>query len=539
MAIKRRHPLSFGVGHNIKGKNAMDNFLDIDISFELAASWLQKILKALYQIKKNKESKIDKIADVFGDPIQLAKYYIESDCQQFNPADDEDEDTHIVREPIFRYFAKFFSGDKIEGKHQIFLLSDAGMGKTSLLVMLKLAHLTSLLPKGYECILIKLNPNTIENLKKIEGKRNKILLLDALDEDSSAWGRVNDRIIELLKETYNFKRVIITCRTQFFSAGEDPFDNRGRVAIGGFLCPVIYNSLFNEYQTNLYIKKRFGKRKDYDQIQDKSKNIIKKMGSLKFRPMLLSHIEDLIESENKVWNEYSIYETLIKGWLMREQRKRLARDKNVSSPSLDELLRACNLLALYLQKTERREIPQKELYKLIDETPEINQIPKMDIAGRSLLNKNSSGAYRFSHYSIQEFLLVNASLKGLIKLKAENITTTSLMNQFFISWLADSNRSAGTSEDFSSIYDLSNAKLEGVNLSGINLEGANLQKVNFKNANLTNTRLQWAKIMNSDLRGANLTNAKIHWANFTGAKYDKNTIFPKGVYAEGLIFIDD
>lgn len=69
------------------------------------------------------------------------------------------------------------------GHTQLFILSDAGMGKTSLLLMLKLAHLFSFWPKRYNCLLLKLGPDTLERLRAHPNKGDTVLLLDALDED--------------------------------------------------------------------------------------------------------------------------------------------------------------------------------------------------------------------------------------------------------------------------------------------------------------------------------------------------------------------
>ena len=139
----------------------------------------------------------------------------------------------------------------------MFILADSGMGKSSVLMMLKLAHINSFWPKGYQCVLLKLGPETIAEIESIRSKRNTILLLDALDEDPLAWDKIEDRLSDLLAASHNFRRVIISCRTQFFSAGRDPFNHKGRVEVGGFICPVIYLSLFSEQQINQYLHYRY------------------------------------------------------------------------------------------------------------------------------------------------------------------------------------------------------------------------------------------------------------------------------------------
>jgi len=64
----------------------------------------------------------------------------------------------------------------------LFILGDAGMGKTSLLLMLKLMDLGGFWPKKFTSYLHKLNEFTLETISKIENKKSTILLLDALDE---------------------------------------------------------------------------------------------------------------------------------------------------------------------------------------------------------------------------------------------------------------------------------------------------------------------------------------------------------------------
>jgi uncharacterized protein YjbI with pentapeptide repeats len=510
---------------------------EVELPFQFASDWISRLFGKLIEAKQSREQELDIIGDTFGDPLELAKFYVEPDCQQFNPADDdEDEMGYVVREPVFRRLESFFSGTTRAGKHQLFILSDAGMGKTSLLVMLKLSHLTSFWPKGYDCILLKLGPSTLEDIEGLTGRRNLILLLDALDEDPVAWGRVRERITDLLKATENFRRVVITCRTQFFSADEDPFNRRGQVEVGGFLCPVIYNSLFNDEQMVSYIRKRFGKNKRADELMEKSKFIIRKMGSLKFRPMLLTHIEDFLEADLTVWNEYTIYQTLVQVWLLREFRKALQHEEY--RPTIDELWHACRLLALHLQKRGSREISEPDLKGLIFELPDLRHIPMLEITGRSLLNKNSAGAHRFSHYTVQEFLLVNGSVHGAFHLGEESVQPTAQMNAFFAAWLADPIRQRELPADLNA-YDLTHANLANAKLAYANLHGIDLTGANLSGADFTGAELQWGKFVTADLRGTNFEKAKLHWGNFEEARYDRTTKWPHTGAPDGAKYKED
>ncbi|MCP4698134.1 MAG: effector protein PipB, partial [Gammaproteobacteria bacterium] len=222
----------------------------------ISTDWLKPLLKKLLVLHDQRNREIIEIADIFSDPVQLAKYYVQPKCQHHNPADsDEDDVRSEIDIPIFNILNKFMDKEVTvrDGRHQMFILSDAGMGKTSLLMMLKLSHLTAFWPKGYGCVLLKLGGDTLDKIKEIENKKNTLLLLDALDEDPRAWGRIKDRLLELLENTQAFRRVILSCRTQFFPEKDlDPFGSAGRVVVGGFRCPMLFLSLFDEERVEAY-----------------------------------------------------------------------------------------------------------------------------------------------------------------------------------------------------------------------------------------------------------------------------------------------
>ncbi|MGD2092810.1 MAG: SUMF1/EgtB/PvdO family nonheme iron enzyme [Candidatus Aminicenantes bacterium] len=275
------------------------------------------------------------------------------------------------------------------------------MGKTSLLAMLKLIRLTSFWPRQYECELFKLGEKTLEKVENIDEKRKTLLLLDALDEDKTALGRVEQRILEILDVTRGFHKIIITCRTQFFPALESP----GKIEVGGYKCYAKYLSFFDNKKVDEYLRKRFYRKILIFKIKDKrkintAKTIIEKMGSLRCRPMLLAHIREFMENEDRLtggMEEYDVYDILIDNWLAREEIK--------TKKPRNELLTACMLLALEMQRRQVREIPGQDLMKVVASCQGIEKVKFIDVKGRSLLNKNSDGDFRFSHYSIQEFLV--------------------------------------------------------------------------------------------------------------------------------------
>ena len=75
-----------------------------------------------------------------------------------------------------------------------------------------------------------------------------------------------------------------------------------------------------------------------------------------------------------------------------------------------------------MERQETRLISEDALQQLIREDASIRWLEKFELGGRSLLNRNSDRAFRFSHYILQEFLLawgiVNEKLNELEQIRA-------------------------------------------------------------------------------------------------------------------------
>jgi hypothetical protein len=386
----------------------------------IAPPWLDVVSEEIGKLRSTREREFASLTDTFGDPEELARCYVQPKCQHANPADEhEEEPSSEVRSPVFDTLNLFLTKKfvtKPNGRNQLFVLSDAGMGKTSILVMLKLMQLNALWPPDHECVLLRLSVETLEQIATIQARGKTTLLLDALDEDPEAWGRLDDRLRELLVETDSFRRVIISCRTQFFpESGSDPFKNRGRITIGGRVCPLIYLSPFEDEHIKEYLTKRFPDTwleklvRIRNERARKSEDIVLSMESLRFRPLVLAHIEDILDSDaSLVWNEYTTYEAVLRAWLMREEGKPGARVE------AKKLYAACASVAEEMQVSGRRHFSRKRLETLLAEQ-DLEQISYLEFGGRSLLARNSKGQYRFSHYTIQEFLIAHGVLNASLR----------------------------------------------------------------------------------------------------------------------------
>ncbi len=265
----------------------------------------------------------------------------------------------------------------------------------------------------------------------------------------------------------------------------------------------------------------------------KATNIISKMGSLKFRPLLLAHIDKFIESDNgqDSWDEYSIYKVLVFTWLAQEEVKLFELGKDASR---NDLLKACLVIAVITHNRGERVITEDLIQKLIRAYPEISNLEFMEIGGRSLLNKNCEGSFRFCHYSIQEFLLAYGIEKDLLPYTKYPIRGTNLMISFLLNCKDEVDFSKVNFESLSfknmkfDNLNLEKISFEGCNLRGCSFKNCNLQSCNFTNSNLENVNISNANLQGANLHGASLKGAIIRGAKFYNTKFNNNTILPDG-----------
>ena len=512
-------------------------------SLYIAKKYLPELYKRLRTIAAKRDAELQRIGDVgFGDPLELAKYYIEPNCQPDNPADEDEEQALLtMRSPVFDTMNGFLDRTITPGtgRNQMFILSDAGMGKSSLLVMLKLSHLTRFWPDKTKCELLKLGKDTLETIGALEGRAQTVLLLDALDEDPCAWGRAEPRLTEVLSETSDFRRVVISCRTQFLPKGaavmaSDPTSVVGR----GFRCPRFFLSLFRQEQVNEYLRRRYPTRwysalfRRAADRQQEAAELLRLMQSLRFRPLLLANIDDLVgrpvpngESE---WSEFLVYQTLVRVWLEREVSK-ASKMKLEPAPSYDELFRASVELAVRMHGAGVRSCSAQQMRGWLPVA--FQWVDKFEFGGRSLLNKDSAGHYRFSHYSIQEYLVAEALLAGSAP-KGTRATTKLL--SFVLGRLGT--RPVLQRLDFADV-DLSSAglgkSLSGADLSALDLRGVNLRGADLSRAKLHETVLASADLSDADLSDADLSDADLSDANLRGANLSGATL--RGAILKGCI----
>lgn len=346
---------------------------------------------------------------------RATRYYVEPDCQSIDPSGSEEfRQVFASRESAFRALDHLLFRQS-QYRHTL-VLADSGMGKSSLLINYYARHLRSKKKRAFTIGIIPLGiPNVVEQIGRYADPANTVLFLDALDEDTLAIDDHKERLADLLQRSSGFRHVVITCRTQFFLSDEEIPKDAGIARVGitrageshNYLLNKLYLSPFSDSQIAAYLKRRFpiwqrNKRK-------RSRAMIKQMGDLSARPMLLAHVDELLSFNRQFRFSFEIYEELVEAWLTREE-------KFISKQHLRDF---CELAAVDIYSNRERRKAEKitpvELQRIADNiAPEVAHWQERErsfLSNRSLLNRDAEGNRKFSHRSLMEYLVLRRLLR--------------------------------------------------------------------------------------------------------------------------------
>lgn len=297
-------------------------------------------------------------------------------------------------------------------------------------------------------------------------------------------------------------------------------------------------SPFDDEKVAAYLHKRFPLDGDHDNAerQTRSVDILKKSGSLRFRPFLLSHIEDLLNSNRTEWDELTTYDELVSVWLRREVRKNA--DYNFSDR---DLFFACMFLAVKMQETGVRHFTSNALKKAIRQVPIFESISHIEYGSKSLLNRTSEGDYRFSHFSIQEFLVSayifitsdSSTSDNMVRLArrfplTKNKIRLTLKTLEFLSMRTCLGWRRGNGFALNDLkldgFDFSNANwnktsFDGSSLRDCNFEDSIVSEASFSNCQMQNAIFKGANVEETRFVGSSLSFSEFHEAKCKGAKF--------------------
>lgn len=365
-------------------------------------------LRPLWQNRFEHPSTLDRF--LTKDQVDRAvRYYVEPMCQDLDPAGGEEPRLVFgVRQKLFQVLDAVLN-HPTEFRY-VFLLADSGMGKSSALINYYARHIKRW-RRAFEIELVPLGiPNAVENISAIPDKSSKVLFLDAFDEDTLAIVDHLERLRTLLEVTQEFRRVLITCRTQFFSEDEEIPVRTGVIKVGArgpaepreYFFHKIYLSPFGDEEIKRFVRRRYPlwslkKRAKVNQMAARIPN-------LAVRPMLLAYTEDLVRTGKELITSLELYEEMVNAWLRREEG---------FIASKEDLRLFSELLAweIYTQRAERggERISEEEVVRLSKSwgVP----LEPWALTGRSLLNRDATGNFKFAHRSIMEYLVAVALMR--------------------------------------------------------------------------------------------------------------------------------
>lgn len=443
------------------------------------------------------------------------RFYVRPDASSVDLSQEMEERSNRVptREDLFRAVERFLD-DESKHRHML-LLADSGMGKSAFVLNFYAYNKRRFALKRYRLAVVPLgHAKALDKIKEVENKRDTIIFLDAFDEDPAARGDYWVRLKVLMEECSEFKRVLITCRTQFFPKDDAIPITTGLVKVGPrndeahYEFWRLYIAPLSDEQVEKYLRYRYHTWEIHK--RRKARRIIHKIPLLTIRPMLLANIPEIMKTNVSVTFSWQLYELMVRAWYKRE----LGWWPNIKTIQTFSEEIAVKLHLNYLhQKADR--IARSELSTFINELSV--PVDEWNATTRSLLHRDAEGNFKFAHRSIMEYLFIKRYVAG--DKRCRNVGWTDQMQQFMVEIL----RTPRIAENDLTVwlrYDLRGADLHWADLTGVSLEGKDLSGSNFnsailKKANLYRTRVAGASFIEADLSDANLTDADVNARSFS------------------------
>ncbi|MGB8191814.1 MAG: hypothetical protein WCF67_07850, partial [Chitinophagaceae bacterium] len=354
---------------------------------------LWSIASYFWQILRNRD--LDRDLHPFGDHKvvkELNKNYVATRLLERTPSDFGEllDVMKVINKRNTTSFKQFYRKLLVSGNSKYyFILGESGLGKTTFLINLFRKYQNRLYRK-YKVKYIPLgHPNSISELEKLlESAHFTILFVDGLDEltINNVQGRTFNELADCF---YKFRKVVISCRTQFFeSEASEPFRTPFPKITSGFDgYDKYYVSPFSKKEVFRYLRKRYTiqifKRR-------RASKIVLAAINLMVRPFLLKNIEYLID-KSTLTDDYGyslgIYKTLIDSWIERDVSKIHSEEsKKLHKANLLPMLRELSIISFNKGITENNYYLSKPEIALLSLKYNINV---QFIQVRSLLNRDN------------------------------------------------------------------------------------------------------------------------------------------------------
>lgn len=370
------------------------------------------------------------IANEYGEYLDSDNYdlFIPTNFQNRPPNDYPDPHDSISvsnTNPLIPKYLKEVLVETNTNDNLFCVLAGSGMGKTTFAVHLFKEYIyhykSSTLP--YDISLLSLSDeNVLEKISLIKGPKEHILILDALDENRQALNDFSKFISSLESVIKDFRVVIVTCRTQFFKTEEQELkesklrnygSNKGfRSYNRQYISPLTDDEIF------LYLNKKYSLKSvrpkrvfvNYKK-RKKAKRLIRSCGNIMVRPLMLSYIDDLLDSQTDITTMNEMYHLLIGKWIQREAQLVELSERSKVDGAIWNLSQQ-----LAIDFYQNREV-RNGYYISMDDFSKFKKDNGFDqinysFDSRSLINRNSQGEIKFAHRSFLEFFLAKERLEN-------------------------------------------------------------------------------------------------------------------------------
>ena len=331
------------------------------------------------------------------------RWYIRPDASSVDLSQEMEERSNRIptREDLFRAVRRFLD-DASEHRHML-LLADSGMGKSAFVLNFYAHEKRRFRRKRHRLAVIPLgHPKALERIRDIQDKRETTIFLDAFDEDPKARDNYWGRLKTILEECSEFKRILMTCRTQFFPKDDAIPVGTGMVKVGPrndkahYEFWRLYIAPFSDDQVDMYLRRRFRFNR---WKRSAARKIILKIPLLTIRPMLLANVPDIMAHPVEVRYTSDLYDLMVSRWYRRELGW---------WPDMETIQTFSEEIAVKLyvsfSKNGSTVIPRVELAEFVNNLPV--PIEEWNVTSRSLLHRDAEGNFKFAHRSIMEYLVV-------------------------------------------------------------------------------------------------------------------------------------
>lgn len=462
------------------------------------------------------------------DLILINMFYVKSKVSRSSPY--LDIEMHKFKGDtidVFRSIDRFL---KIKSNKKIyFLFGDPGMGKTTSVACYYIKNKYKITNKVNNLFLLSLSKEstfyaTLDLIDSTMNPDEVNIIIDSLDECSTASIDFENFMEGLFNRVSKYRRVIITCRTQFFDLSiflnpKFKLLKTGLRPLGSSFASnieILYLTPFSQFEIFKYIINRFGIINL--RLITKILKVVYYLPSLSTRPMVLAYLPQLIQ--DKKWqflnSIFGLYLEITDQWLHRESYW-------VEYPKMHLFSLNC-ADDIWKNRDERKgEFISLEHANTIAIKNSI-QLEKWQIESRSLMNKDELGNFKFSHRTILEFLSVKSYLTtGNVLL----FPWTDMMKRFLFDFLTD--------KDSFSISQVNNFDNENriINLADLSLynyvfEFKKMKNIDFINTSFESSILKQLVFENCTFSACSFQNSTIDGHSTPGGKGEapkKSNIF--------------